>query len=87
MNNIKYYLPGIFLIILAISIIIVPEILVAIVAATIIMTGLIVLRIGHMMKQSDIEFDNVTDHFFDEDFFGRRFERIPILNRQWQRRF
>jgi hypothetical protein len=87
MNNLKYYFPGSFMILLAIAIMIVPEILVAIVAATIIMVGIIALRIGHMMKQSEVEFDNVTDRFFDEDFFGRRFARIPIFNRQWHRRF
>ena len=81
MQNIRYYLPGIILIAIAIMIVAVPEILVAFVAAIIIMAGIGALYIGHRMRKSEIEFRDTDTQFFDDDFFGRRILRRPVLSR------
>ena len=54
MQGIRYYLPGIILILVAIMIVAVPEILVAFVASLIIMAGIGALYIGHKMRKSEI---------------------------------
>ena len=58
MSNVRYYLPGIILILIAIMIVAVPEIFIAFVAAAIIMAGIGALYIGHMMRKVEIEFRN-----------------------------
>ena len=63
MRNIKYYIPGSILILIAIVIIAVPEILVAFLAASIIMAGVGALYIGHTIRKSKIESRN-TDGWF-----------------------
>jgi len=81
MQSIRYYLPGIILILVAIMIVAVPEILVAFVASLIIMAGIGALYIGHKMRKSEIEFRDTGTQFFDDDFFGRRFVRRPVFRR------
>ncbi|HID31219.1 MAG TPA: hypothetical protein EYP19_14645, partial [Desulfobacterales bacterium] len=56
MENMKYYIPGSLLILIAIMIVAVPEILVVFIAASITMAGIAVLYIGHMIRKSEIEF-------------------------------
>lgn len=77
MRNLQYYLPGSILILIAIMIVAVPEILVALVAALIIMVGIGALYIGHMMRKSEIEFRNFDGWFLGNDPFGRSFVRTP----------
>ncbi len=84
MDNLRYYLPGIALILLAILIIAVPEILIAFIASIIILTGIGALYIGHRIRKSKIELRNAGEWFSDEDFFGRRFVRRPIF-KDWPR--
>ena len=86
MQNLKYYLPGSVLILIAIMIVVVPEILLAFVAALIIMLGIGALYIGHLIRKSEIEFRNIDRHFLDDDFYGRRFVRTPFFTR-WHREF
>lgn len=86
MENLKYYVPGSILILIAIMIVAVPEILVAFLAALIIMAGIGALYIGHMIRKSDIEFRNTDGWFLDDDFCGRRFVRAPVF-RRWFREF
>ena len=81
MENIRYYMPGIILIAIAIMIVAVPEILVAFVAAIIIMAGIGALYIGHRMRKSEIQFRDTDTQFFDDDFFGRSFVRRPVFRR------
>ena len=81
MENIKYYMPGIILIAIAIMIVVVPEILVAFVAAFVIMAGIGALYIGHKMRKSEIEFRDRDTQFFGDDFFGRRFVKRPVFRR------
>ena len=84
MNNMRYYLPGIILILIAIVIVAMPEILVAFLASIIIMAGIGALYIGHKIRKSEMEFRNTDGWISDENFFGNRFVRRPIF-RDWNR--
>ena len=86
MRNIKYYIPGIVLILIAIMVVAVPKILVAFVAASIIMAGIGALYIGHMIRKSETEFSNIGNWFYDNDLYGRQFARRPVF-RRWYRDF
>lgn len=79
MDTIRYYLPGIILILIAISIVAVPQILVVFVASVIIIAGIAVLYIGHKIRKSEIEFPQTDERFSDGDFFGHRFMRRDIF--------
>ena len=84
MQSIRYYVPGIILISIAIMIVAVPEILVAFVASIIIMAGIGALYIGHKIRKSEIEFRDTDKQFFDDDFFGRRIVRRPVFRRSYR---
>ena len=86
MDSIRYYFPGIVLILIAILIVAVPQILVAIVATLIIMAGIGALFIGHKIRKSEIGFRHTSEWFSDDDFLGRRFVRRPVF-RDWKRWF
>ena len=74
MRSLKYYLPGILLILGAFVIVAFPEILVAMVAATIIFAGLGALYLGHMAK---------IYHTSDQNFSRWHSDYYPW----WYRRF
>lgn len=84
MDSIRYYVPGLILILIAIMIVAAPEILVAFVVSIIIMAGIAALYIGHKIRKSEIEFRHTDEWFSDEDFFGRKFVRRPVF-RDWNR--
>jgi hypothetical protein len=84
MDTIRYYVPGILLILMAILIVAMPEILVAIIASIIIMAGIGLLYLGHKMRKSEMIFRRTDEPFSDDDFFGRRFARRHI-SRDWRR--
>jgi len=86
MDTIRYYLPGIMLILIAVMIVAVPEILMAFLASLIIMAGIGALYVGHKVRKSEIEFRHADGRFSDEDSFGRRFVRRPAF-RDWNRWF
>jgi len=86
MRNLKYYLPGSLLILVAIMIAVVPEILVAVVSASIIMVGIGALHIGHMIRKLDNENRDFENPFVMNDPFERWFRGSPISIR-WHRRF
>ena len=86
MRNIKYYIPGSILILIAIIVVAVPKILVAFVAASIIMVGIGALYVGHMIRKSEIEFGNIDEWFSHDDRCGWRFVRRPVF-RRWYRDF
>jgi flagellar biosynthesis component FlhA len=81
MRDLRYYIPGGILILIAIMIVAVPQILVAFVAALIIMVGLGALYIGHMMRKSEIEFRNSDGWFLGNDPFRWSFVRTPPSGR------
>ena len=63
MRNLKYYFPGGLLIFMAVMIVAVPEILVALISASIIMVGIGTLYIGHMIRKSEMEASNFDGWF------------------------
>ncbi|MBW2266050.1 MAG: hypothetical protein JRF28_07800 [Deltaproteobacteria bacterium] len=78
MRNLRYYAPGITLILIAILIVAVPEILVAFVVGLIVMAGIGALYIGHMIRRSSIESDGGGA---DDRFNGWRYARRPVFRR------
>jgi hypothetical protein len=81
MGNLKYYLPGSILILLAIIIALLPEILVAIVAASMIMLGVGALHIGHMIRKSAFERRDFARLFVVDDPLEGWSNRPPIFRR------
>jgi len=81
MQNLRYYVPGSILIILAIIIVAVPEILVAFVAASVIMVGIGALYIGHMIRKSEIEYGNMDQSLFNSYPDGWRFVVTRVFRR------
>lgn len=82
MRNLKYYLPGSILILIAIMIVAVPEILIAFLAASIIMAGIGALYIGQLIRKSEIKSRNIDGWFLGDDFYGRQFVRAPVFRRR-----
>lgn len=81
MTDIKYYFPGIILIALAVVIVAFPEVLVGMIAATIIFAGVIALYTGHVIRKG-----------FDEQTYmhGSAFDTFLIdqpIFRRWYGRF
>ena len=63
MQHIKYYLPGVALILMAGFIAAFPEILVAMISVFIMMTGVFGLYIGHGMRKSEIALKRMDGRF------------------------
>jgi len=80
MDTMRYYLPGVILLLIGILIVAVPEVLVAFVASAIVMAGIGALYIGHNIRKSEKELRHVNDWFLTEDFFGPGFARGPIFS-------
>jgi general stress protein CsbA len=55
MQQFKYYIPGVSLILMAVLIIAVPEILVVMISVFIMTMGVFMLYIGHVLRKSEIE--------------------------------
>ena len=73
MGNLKYYLPGSILILMALLIVVVPEILIALAAASMIMLGAGGLYIGHMARKSEKDWNVFEGRVFkDECFISKR---------------
>ena len=83
MRSLKYYLPGSILILMALLIVAVPEILIALAAASMIMLGVGVLYLGHLLRKSEQERD-VLDG--SDDIYGWNFVKSPWV-RWWYRGF
>jgi hypothetical protein len=81
MHNLRYYIPGTILILIATMIVAVLEILIAFVAASIIIAGIGALYIGHMIRKSEIEFSNSYRWSLDDDSYVWRFVRDPVFRR------
>ncbi len=82
MDNLKYYLPGSILILMAFLIVAVPEILIALVAVSIMMLGVGALYLGHQLKKSEHEWDVFNRRTFGEDFDGRNVLRSTVFRRR-----
>ncbi len=81
MRDIKYYLPGTILIVMAIMIMAVPEILVALVAVFIVMAGIGALYLGHILRRSGMESRGLEELRFDDVTNTWGFTRIPEYKR------
>lgn len=63
MQHFKYYIPGVSLILMALLIMAVPEILVAIISALIMISGFFALAIGNGMRKSEIELRKMNGRY------------------------
>lgn len=55
MANLKYYIPGVLMIMMGILILAVPQVLVVFVAASVLLLGSSLLYLGHVARESDSE--------------------------------
>ena len=81
MGNLKYYFPGSILILMALLIVAVPEILIALAAASIIMLGVGALYLGHLLRKSEREWDVFNRKAFGEDLDGWNVLRGTVFRR------
>ena len=81
MKNIKYYFPGISLIAAAIIIVAFPQILVALIGATIMCAGIAALYLGYMVRKGFDEVGYSHGSWFDEFLVAQ-----PVFKR-WYNRF
>ena len=81
MTDIKYYFPGITLIAMGIIIVAFPEVLIAIIAATILFAGAVSLYIGHRIRKGFDDQVYMNGSSFDKFLIGQ-----PIF-RRWYTRF
>jgi hypothetical protein len=81
MKDMRYYFPGISLITVAIIIIAFPQILIALLGATIICVGLLALYIGHMLRKGFDQVGYGRGSVFDEFLLTQ-----PVF-RRWYDRF
>ena len=77
MEKIKYYLPGIALILSGIIIVLFPEILIALFATLVIMAGIGALFVGKIMSESDNAFmhrfrDEQHEDYIENDWNVRK---------------
>jgi hypothetical protein len=63
MTLLRFYVPGIVLILMAVLILIIPEILVAMVSALIMITGCMALAAGHSFRTSEIKLNKMDQQF------------------------
>jgi hypothetical protein len=84
MNSFRCYFPGIFLILLGITVVAVPEILVALIAATIMLSGIWSLYLGHLIRKSETTFEIFGKQSTDRAFDGWHFVKDPVL--RWRHR-
>ena len=86
MRDLKYYVPGTLLIAMALLILAVPEILIALVSASIITLGIVVLYIGHLVRKSNAQFETADFWARHHAPSGWQFAEEPISER-WRRRY
>ena len=87
MNRINYYIPGGFLVLMGVLIVVFPEILVALVAALVIAMGVGALLIGHQMRKTESSVRHGYEYAEYDDGFCRVWSRhAPVFGR-WRRRF
>jgi Tfp pilus assembly protein PilV len=86
MRDLKYYVPGTALIAMALLILAVPEILIALVSASIIMLGVVVLYVGNLFRKSNSRYGTSDFWVRHHAPHGWRFAEEPILER-WRREY
>lgn len=68
MQQTRFYIPGVVLILFGVLVIAVPQILVALVAAGLVMAGIGMLSLGHRMRQAERSLGSMR---FDDWFVWR----------------
>ena len=86
MKSIKYYFPGLIMILMAFLIIAAPELLFALVAGAMVMIGLGLLYAGHLIRKSEIEFHRIGPWGMADPFFDHPGRKSPFV-RIWYRNF
>ncbi|MBW1696613.1 MAG: hypothetical protein JRH18_13825 [Deltaproteobacteria bacterium] len=86
MKHLRYYLPGSMMIFIAFLIIAVPQLLVALVAASMVMIGLGLLCVGHLIRKSEIEFHRIDPWVTVDSCYDRPWLRFPFV-RIWYQDF
>ena len=81
MNELKYYIPGAALILLAFIIPAVPEILIAVMAAMILFAGVVVCYVGHLIRKTEMSYRENAKVWFGNDGFTRQCFRRPVYGR------
>ena len=66
MDRIKYYIPGLILILAGVFIIVFPEILIALIASIVIMAGIGALIIGGKISKAEQTLKNMPENGFHE---------------------
>jgi hypothetical protein len=86
MKTLRFYMPGAFLISIALVIVIVPQILVAFMAAILVMAGIGLLQLGHILRKSAQQ-DTHLGRWPGEDGSLRwQFDQAPNERRWFQYR-
>ena len=80
MKDIRYYFPGITLIAIAVIIVSFPQVLIAMISATIIFAGGVALYIGHKMRKGFDEFSYIRGSNFDKFLIDQ-----PLFSRWYYR--
>ena len=70
MKSYQFYIPGISLILIAVSILLFPVLLTIIAASMFICSGIIALVIGHRMKKNIFIDDRIFNVFFNRKYFS-----------------
>ena len=78
MKAIRFYIPGALLVLVALVIVMVPQVLVAFIAALFVMAGIGALRVGHHIRKSTPASRDFEGGYGENDFFGRQFDRVPV---------
>jgi len=78
MKAVRFYMPGVLLILAALIIVMVPEVLVAFIAALFAMAGIGALRVGHIIRKSTAGNTDFNGWYGERDFSGRQFARVPV---------
>lgn len=77
MKTLRFYVPGVLLILVALIVVIVPQILVAFVAALLIMAGIGILHLGHIIRKSGHDSEHLDRRFWEDDLSRWQFQRVP----------
>ena len=77
MKTLRFYMPGAFLISIALVIVIVPQILVAFIAALLVMAGIGALQLGHILRKSAQQDVNPRRWPGLDDSFLWQYHRAP----------
>ncbi|MDY7031646.1 MAG: hypothetical protein SVY10_07020 [Thermodesulfobacteriota bacterium] len=78
MMKLRYYIPGSIVILLGLLIIAFPEILIALVAFSLIMFGVGALYFGHLIRKSEVGLRDFSSDFSNSNSYETWFRRVPM---------